>query len=352
MSRRTPTQLRDAVVARLRDEIGYTSGTYTSSKYGLAKTWESAWAWGVEWQGMYCNRFASWGADQVLGAEAARAAIGRQAGVPIPAGFAATWLQREWHMANGRHVGFANSQPGDHYLFKLPGRPLNPTNHIGVFVRWHVVGKVAVVVEANLPRPGHGASTIGVWEHLRDITYVVGVYRPDWDAAAEVYNARFPEPAPEPKPKPTPEPEPARPDSTVRAVQQHLTVLGYQPGPVDGLPGPTTTAAVRGYQADFGHPTTGVPDATTLTSLEDTMSKLDDLITEVKALRKEVNQVAWNTRSVPLSESDRKILGTPHPKLSPAGLQKLVAVTVRAMQKKVATSADVDRVIAAIKDDQ
>lgn len=296
MSRRTPTQLRDAVVARLRSQIGYTSGTYVSSIYGLAKTWASRWAWGTEWQGMYCNRFTSWGADQVLGARAARAAIGHQAGIPQPAGFSATWLQREWHMANGRHVGFANSQPGDHYLFKLPGRPLNPTNHIGVFVRWHIPGKVAVVVEGNLPRPGHGASTIGVWEHYRDITYVVGVYRPNWEAAAAIYNAQFPEATPAPAPAPVA----PKPDATVRTVQSLLAELGYDPGDVDGLTGPRTTSAVRTYQTDFALTITGNANTTTLKSLEDTMTKLNDLEKKIDRVLAAQAQDGRYIRTIPL----------------------------------------------------
>ncbi len=38
----------------------------------------------------------------------------------------------------------------------------------------------------------------------------------------------------------------------VLAAQKLLTGLGYEPGPVDGLYGPKTQAAVRGYQADAG----------------------------------------------------------------------------------------------------
>lgn len=179
----TATELRDAVVSVAAGEIGYTSGDYEWSKYGQGQTWRSPWT-GPDWQGMYCNRFLSWCVDQAAGAVAARAAIGHQAGTPLPAGFAATWLQRAWFILGGRWVGFANAEPGDYVLFKLPGRQTNPTNHVGIVAGWHTRGKVLRVIEGNLARPGHGLATIGVWEHLRDITYVVGVYRPDWAAAA------------------------------------------------------------------------------------------------------------------------------------------------------------------------
>ena len=191
----TVSELRAAVVDSFLSQVGYTSGSYESSKYGLAQNWRSPWLGGVKaWQGLYCGRSYSWNFDQVLGAEAGRAAIGLQ-GYAIPVGFAATWLHREWFMANNRHVGFANSQPGDAFLFKLPGRPLNPTNHIGMFVKWHTPGKVAITVEGNLPNPTIGTtSSIGVHLHYRDITYVVGVYRPNWQAAATIYNKQNPDP--------------------------------------------------------------------------------------------------------------------------------------------------------------
>lgn len=189
----TANELRAMVVQTLRGEIGYTSGTYSYSQYGKASYWRSEWLGGIrEWQGLYCGRFASWGPDKVMGARAAVAAIGLQ-GYALPAGWAATWYEYAFAKSKGRLVAFKDAKPADRILFKLPGRPLNPTNHIGTFVRWHIPGKVMVVVEGNLPRPGYGTSTIGVWEHYRDATYVVAVHSPDYEAAAEIYNAENPE---------------------------------------------------------------------------------------------------------------------------------------------------------------
>ncbi|MGH6896894.1 MAG: trypsin-like peptidase domain-containing protein [Geminicoccaceae bacterium] len=42
-----------------------------------------------------------------------------------------------------------------------------------------------------------------------------------------------------------------------RAVQQRLADLGYDPGPVDGVVGPSTRAAIRAFQADAGLPVDG-----------------------------------------------------------------------------------------------
>lgn len=40
--------------------------------------------------------------------------------------------------------------------------------------------------------------------------------------------------------------------ATTREIQQALADLGYDPGPVDGLPGPKTTAAIKAFQAHEG----------------------------------------------------------------------------------------------------
>jgi peptidoglycan hydrolase-like protein with peptidoglycan-binding domain len=40
--------------------------------------------------------------------------------------------------------------------------------------------------------------------------------------------------------------------SAVMRVQAGLTKLGYNPGPIDGVMGPNTRSAIRGYQRDHG----------------------------------------------------------------------------------------------------
>ena len=47
-------------------------------------------------------------------------------------------------------------------------------------------------------------------------------------------------------------------NALVELVQRHLTDLGYDPGPVDGLIGPRTRAAIRRFQRDEGIAATGV----------------------------------------------------------------------------------------------
>jgi hypothetical protein len=52
-----------------------------------------------------------------------------------------------------------------------------------------------------------------------------------------------------------------------RRVQQRLKVLGFDPGPVDGLWGPESQAALRRYQETYALPVTGEVDRATLTAL-------------------------------------------------------------------------------------
>lgn len=49
-------------------------------------------------------------------------------------------------------------------------------------------------------------------------------------------------------------------EAFVRAAQKELRGHGYHAGPVDGIDGPRTRAAVRAYQRDAGLPVTGVAD--------------------------------------------------------------------------------------------
>jgi len=48
-------------------------------------------------------------------------------------------------------------------------------------------------------------------------------------------------------------------DPNVAEIQSRLAGMGYEPGPVDGVCGPKTTAAIRRYQMDHGLPSDGRP---------------------------------------------------------------------------------------------
>jgi peptidoglycan hydrolase-like protein with peptidoglycan-binding domain len=49
----------------------------------------------------------------------------------------------------------------------------------------------------------------------------------------------------------------------IQVAQRHLRDFGFDPGPVDGLYTAETQAAVRGYQARYGLPVSGLLDYTT-----------------------------------------------------------------------------------------
>ncbi|MBI1290049.1 hypothetical protein GC173_02230 [bacterium] len=60
----------------------------------------------------------------------------------------------------------------------------------------------------------------------------------------------------------------------IARVQQQLTNLGYDPGPVDGLMGPMTRNAIRSFQGDQELPVNGLHDDTQTTSRLDQLAPL------------------------------------------------------------------------------
>jgi peptidoglycan hydrolase-like protein with peptidoglycan-binding domain len=55
--------------------------------------------------------------------------------------------------------------------------------------------------------------------------------------------------------------------SLVKKVQSSLREKGYNPGPIDGVNGSKTKAALRAYQKDNGLVMDGTPNAETLKHL-------------------------------------------------------------------------------------
>lgn len=60
----------------------------------------------------------------------------------------------------------------------------------------------------------------------------------------------------------------------VRGVQKELSAHGYDPGPIDGIAGPQTEAAVRAYQADAGLDINGKADKRLLDHLKFALPKV------------------------------------------------------------------------------
>jgi peptidoglycan hydrolase-like protein with peptidoglycan-binding domain len=81
-------------------------------------------------------------------------------------------------------------------------------------------------------------------------------------AAAIVANALFLQPVRHPAPffprEVAADPRPAADDPLVRAVQQGLARLDLYPGPVDGLAGPHTAAAIKAFETAARRTPTGV----------------------------------------------------------------------------------------------
>ncbi len=62
-----------------------------------------------------------------------------------------------------------------------------------------------------------------------------------------------------PAARPAPAPVPPEPDPDIETLQADLRILGYDPGPVDGILGARTAAAIREYQRDTGLRVDGKP---------------------------------------------------------------------------------------------
>jgi len=74
-------------------------------------------------------------------------------------------------------------------------------------------------------------------------------------------------------------PQPARAETGletayIRGVQKALAAHGYEPGPIDGIAGPQTQAAVRAYQADAGLDIDGKADKRLLDHLKFSLPKI------------------------------------------------------------------------------
>jgi peptidoglycan hydrolase-like protein with peptidoglycan-binding domain len=66
---------------------------------------------------------------------------------------------------------------------------------------------------------------------------------------------------PEPPASPAPQaPEIALSRSEIIEIQKRLASLDINPGPIDGVVGPRTTAGVQKYEATVGHDVTGKVD--------------------------------------------------------------------------------------------
>ena len=74
--------------------------------------------------------------------------------------------------------------------------------------------------------------------------------------------------------QPGPADDPGRPPSaSVKTLQQQLGQLNYYEGPVDGIMGPQTIAAVKDLQRQAGLPQTGTMNAATQKALDNYLAR-------------------------------------------------------------------------------
>ena len=81
----------------------------------------------------------------------------------------------------------------------------------------------------------------------------------------------------------------------VRLIQSRLRSLGYQVGPIDGVIGPKTMAALEQFQMKHGLPATGILDQTTKAAIERVPLPKEDIPSYMIARVKEY-QEEWGRR--------------------------------------------------------
>ena len=85
--------------------------------------------------------------------------------------------------------------------------------------------------------------------------------------AAKGAKPQQPNQAAQPSPAPVATPAPPAVDQNILRVQVILDHLGFSPGMLDGMPGQSLTAALKGFQESRGLPVTGQTDAATVQAL-------------------------------------------------------------------------------------
>lgn len=134
--------------------------------------------------------------------------------------------------------------------------------------------------------------------HGWTIRYDIGEpWHAEYDPSGDKYRGTKPVSAGASKPavsKPAASKPAASVSATVKdlaATQQALADLGYYAGKIDGVAGTATTAAVKAFQNDAGITADGSAGPDTRKTLEDFMSKIDDLYAVAVENQKRITRV-------------------------------------------------------------
>lgn len=277
----TGAAIRQAVIDQARREVGKHFGVGNVTPYGkwYGPGWERA---------LFCAAGWSWSWYQALGADEANRCIGYQrygGTAPMRRGY--VWTVGLLKDHEHHKVSLRNLKPGDALLSKYPtvgSRNTNVVNHVDVVEYNSPSGGYLDVIGFNTPRPGAPAGTDqsrggGVWRRRVWYTnrYIVAGLQMPAEEVAEGNRRGW------------------------SRVQNRLHTLGYGDFMETGTPGPATRAAVANYTEDYNYRGAADDQVALLAHMEETMSKLDDILTEVRAVREAVDKVpaqVW-TASIP-----------------------------------------------------
>ena len=143
----------------------------------------------------------------------------------------------------------ATIQPGTPHRAPRPGTQGPSWYRIGGIIIGGIIAAALIVLAATSLTHQHTTST---------------------PVASTTSSASAPAPAPSsanPAQPSTPASPAAIPSASVKKLQQELGQLNYYEGPVDGLTGPQTTAAIQDLQRQAGLPQTGTMNAATQAAL-------------------------------------------------------------------------------------
>ena len=265
--------VRAAVTAQAASAVGEHWGAGRWSPYGQWYGWPTAY---------YCAAGWSWSWNLALGESFAHALIDHQRlGGAAPHGRGYIWTVALYDQHRARHTQLRNLRPGDALMYKYPtvgDRNTAVVNHADMVERNYpsrgYVDCIGFNVENPSAPPGSDQSLGGgVWRrrtYYSNRYVVTGIRFPAGDLAAANRVAW----------------------SKVQRAAQDLGLGTFQ---MTGAYGPATEAAVDAYAAAYSYTGDRTDPYALHAHMEDTMTTLDDLLREVRAIRAEQRKTTPKT---------------------------------------------------------